>query len=274
MSRLPLRPCLALPFTILTGPDRVHLIAGEDFRYTLDAPGLETWLPEWLAKLDGRLSVDEAVATAPTEQHAGARQLIARLYGERVLIDGPAPAARKAGGYHLQAQGNGPLFAGLVGATAAPDGDPGRVVTVFCQDRLDYEAALRFNDRQLRGGGAWFWLTVGPMSRGYVSPLFLPDAGPCLCCLLTHFRRLSPAPELYDRLTDHGHAGRRVEPATFPPQGVAVLQQLLLWKAELLREPEAPAALFQLHVLEVSTLEVSAHGVFCDPECPACSGQR
>jgi bacteriocin biosynthesis cyclodehydratase domain-containing protein len=115
---------------------------------------------------------------------------------------------------------------------------------------------------------------VGPLQRGYVSPLFVPDAGPCLRCLLTNFRRLSPAPELYDQLIDHGRAGRRVEPAGFPPQGVAILQQFLLWKAELMREAEAPAALFQLHVLEVATLEVTAHRVFCDPECPACCGPR
>ena len=32
---------------------------------------------------------------------------------------------------------------------------------------------------------------------------FLPDAGPCLACLLTHFEKLSPAPELYADLRDH-----------------------------------------------------------------------
>src|SRR4051794_6435571 len=36
---IPVRPRLALPFTFLTGPGRVRLVAGEDFRYTLAGPG-------------------------------------------------------------------------------------------------------------------------------------------------------------------------------------------------------------------------------------------
>ena len=51
MSRLPERPCLALPFTFLSSPDRVRLVAGEDFRYTLDGPRIETWLPQWLRRI-------------------------------------------------------------------------------------------------------------------------------------------------------------------------------------------------------------------------------
>ena len=35
-----------------------------------------------------------------------------------------------------------------------------------------------------------------------------------------------------------------------------------------------PAALYRLHALEVATLEVTAHRVFADPECPACRGRR
>src|SRR5207302_70111 len=52
VTPLPTRPCLALPFTVLTAQDRVRLVAGEDFRYTLTGPGLETWLPDWLPTLD------------------------------------------------------------------------------------------------------------------------------------------------------------------------------------------------------------------------------
>ena len=150
----------------------------------------------------------------------------------------------------------------------------GSLVTALCQDRLDYAEALHFNARMLKGVNPWLWLTVGPLNRGYVSPVFLPDAGPCLHCLLTHFQRLSPAPELYDDLKEHARRGQPICAAPFPPQGVAILQQLLLWKVALLREPEAPAALFQLHVLEIGTLEVTAHRVYRDPECSACSGRR
>jgi ribosomal protein S12 methylthiotransferase accessory factor len=112
------------------------------------------------------------------------------------------------------------------------------------------------------------------MSRAYVGPLFLPDAGPCLSCLLYHFRRLSPVPELYDALANHARAAGPVAAVPFPGPAAAMVQQLLLWKAALAGESEAPAALYRLHVLEVASLEVSSHRVFVDPECPECRGRN
>ena len=54
----------------------------------------------------------------------------------------------------------------------------------------------------MQGGDApWLWVSTGAMSRGYVSPVFLPDAGPCLGCLLRHGRLLSPAREIHGRVT-------------------------------------------------------------------------
>src|SRR5205823_14099388 len=114
----------------------------------------------------------------------------------------------------------------------------GRALPAFCQDRLDYDEALRFNRRCLETGTPWLWASTGPLGRAYVSPLFLPDAGPCLGCLLYHFRRLSPAPDLYDALADHARAGRPVVPVPFPPPAAAVVRQLLLWKADLAEQPE------------------------------------
>jgi bacteriocin biosynthesis cyclodehydratase domain-containing protein len=150
----------------------------------------------------------------------------------------------------------------------------GRAVTVLCQDRLDYDEALRFNGRCLGGEAPWLWVSSGAGSRGYVSPLFLADAGPCLACLLGHFRRRSPLPGLYDELIEHARRGGQVAPTPFPPRAATVLAQLVLWKAELLAEPDPPAALYRLHVLEVAALEVTAHRAFADPECPACQGRR
>jgi bacteriocin biosynthesis cyclodehydratase domain-containing protein len=112
------------------------------------------------------------------------------------------------------------------------------------------------------------------MSRGYVSPVFLHDAGPCLDCLLHGFRRLSPAPELYDELIEHSRLGGTITSVPFPSPAVEILRQLVAWKAELLEQADPPAALYQLHVLEVSSLEVTAHRVFFDPECPSCRGRR
>src|SRR5262249_25957750 len=61
MRGWPRRPRLALPFTILTTQDKVQLVAGEDFRYTLAGPGLQDWLPDWLAGLNGRVPLDAAL---------------------------------------------------------------------------------------------------------------------------------------------------------------------------------------------------------------------
>ena len=105
--------------------------------------------------------------------------------------------------------------------------------------------------------------------------MLLPDAGPCLACLLGHFRRLSPLPELHDELVLHARQGGTIEPSPFPAAGVAILAQLAAWKAsEWLARPEPPAALYRLHVLEVGSLEVSSHAVLLDAECVACRGRR
>ena len=110
----------------------------------------------------------------------------------------------------------------------------------------------------------------GPMSRGYISPPFLPGAGPCLACLIGQFRRLSPAPELYDALIDHARCGRGIVSAQFPATGLDILAQIVLWKLAELRRVDPPSALFRLHVLELETMEISSHRVLADPACPAC----
>ena len=271
MSRLPARPCLALTFTVLTGRDRVHLVAGEDVRFTLSGPGLETWLPGWLPLLDGRRSLDEALSGIDPRHHTAARALLERLSGERLVIEGPPELAPRPAPTGLLPQGAGPLRAAL-DALAAPAGAHG--VGVLCQDRLDLDEALGFNERCLKGGLPWLWVSCAALSRAYVSPVFLPDAGPCLACLLGHFRRLSPLPELYDELVSHARHGGAFAPAAFPEPGLVVLAYLARWKVDLLSRPEPPAAIYRLHVLEACSLEVGSHPVLLDPECRACRGRR
>lgn len=273
MTRLPKRPCLALPFTILSGDDRVRLVAGEDFRYTLGGAGLETWLPDWLPLLDGFRTLDDFLSGLPEARRETARELVGRLYGERVLIDGPARKAHVTRCYRVRPEGRGPLCDALA-AMPLEVGEEAPDLPVLCQDRLDYDEALRFNERCLAAASPWLWATCGPLSRGYVSPVFLPDAGPCLACLLSGFRRLSPAPEFYDELIDHTRKGGVITAAPFSARAAGVMQQLVLWKAELLGKAGPPAVLYQLHVLETASLEVTAHRVFFDPECPACRGRR
>ncbi len=264
------RPRLALPFTVLAGAGSVRLVAGEDLRYALAGPALETWLPALLASCDGRRWLDDAIATVPEVHRESARALVDRLYGERVLVDGPVDGAHPAARHALAVEGDGALARRLRTDDAATP-----ALRVFCQDRLDYEAALAFNRARLgRQDEPWIWTTTGPMARGYVSPVFLPDAGPCLECLVGHFRRISPAPDLYDALAGHARAGRSIEPVPFPPEGVEVLAQIVLRKRAMLAESEAPAALYRLHVVDASTLEISTHRVFVDAECPACGPVR
>jgi bacteriocin biosynthesis cyclodehydratase domain-containing protein len=265
------RPRLALPYTILPGPDTVRLVAGEDFRYTLSGPQVEQWLPAFLGGLRGAEPLGQALARLDERHREAAVRLVARLYGERVLVDGPAEAAHAACLYRVLPDGNGPLrdhlgrtaYTGPAGATALP---------VLCQDRLDYEEALAFNRRCRADGTAWLWASTGAMSRGYVGPLLLPDAGPCLACLLGQFERLSPAPEIYRELRAHARAGRPIEPVPFPEEGVQILGALVLWKAAQASRRDPPAALYRLHVLDVEAMEVTAHRVFVDPECPECGG--
>jgi bacteriocin biosynthesis cyclodehydratase domain-containing protein len=264
------RPRVALPFTILPSRDTVRLIAGEDFRYTLQGPGLDEWLPPLLASCDGRRDLVELLSLVPPPHRSSAPALVDRLYGERVLVDGPAIGAHPAVPHGLRVEGAGPL-ADLLRPDEAP-ATP--ALAVLCQDRLDYDAALGFNDRRLQSaGGPWIWATTGPMARAYVSPVFLPDAGPCLACLLGRFRGLSPAPELYDALEEHARNGRPIEAVPFPPEGVAIAAQLVRWKRALLMEKEPPPSLYRLHVVEAAALEVTSHRVFADPECAAC-GRR
>jgi bacteriocin biosynthesis cyclodehydratase domain-containing protein len=261
------RPCLALPFTFLTSADQVRLVAGEDLRYTLTGPQIEQWLPDWLASLDGSRTLTQALAELPENTRESAGRLASRLLGERVLVDGPACAAHVGASYRLLIEGSGPLYDSLASLADQADRPPLRVL---CQDRLDYEEALRFNASCLQGKTPWLWLSWGALQRGYVSPVFLPDAGPCLACLLGHFQQRSPLPEVYDELRAHARQGKPIAPLPFPVRGQAILRELLLWKVVLLKEPVAPAALYQLHVLETATLEVTAHRVFAAPECSAC----
>ncbi len=260
---------MALPFTILSSPDRVRLVAGEDFRYTLDGAELDTWLPQWLPALDGRRTLAQALEMLATDRRDVAREIVARLYGERVLIDAPASAAYSPEPYSLSVEGEGLLHEQLTSYCQSTSGTGGRLLPVLCQDRLDYDMALRFNRCRLNSDAPWLWTSCAAMSRAYVSPLFLPDAGPCLECLLNHFQRRSPMPELYTDLIVYARQGGSIQPTPTPVRAIALLAQLVLWKAELAREADAPAALFRLHVLDVATLEVASHRVFADPECRA-----
>ncbi len=262
------RPRLAYPFTILTEPGIVRLVAGEDYRYTLTGPNLDEWLPAVLARLEGRSAVADLVQPLDTEQRKSFLELVSYLYGERVLVDAPASIRHEPRRYRLSVQGRGALHDLLAAGDLAREGP---TLAVLCQDSLDYAAALEEQRRRRAAGEPWLWASYGARGRGYVSPLFLPDAGPCWHCLLRSFRRVSPAPELYDLLLERRDT-RSIMPVDFPAEALAILAALVRWKLGQAGYDEPDAGLYRLHVLERAGMEVSSHRVLIDPECPDCRG--
>jgi bacteriocin biosynthesis cyclodehydratase domain-containing protein len=267
------RPRLALPFTILTAADTVRLVAGEEFRYSLNGTNLSQWLPELLRRCDGRRTLEQLLAELAEPLRNDARAVIVRLYGERVLIDGTTEQNHEAIACRLAVSGTGAL-ATLLGADGQDQDDHSpasrQTLHVFCQDRLDYEAALQFNRRCRAEPSPWLWASTGAMSRGYVSPVFLPDAGPCLECLLRTFQRLSPAPEIYDDLRQHARQEQPITAVPFSDEGVTILRAIIGRKLTWLTQNDPPSALYRLHVLEMASLEVTTHRVLPDPRCPSC----
>jgi bacteriocin biosynthesis cyclodehydratase domain-containing protein len=262
------RPRLAYAFTILTSPGTVRLVAGEDYRYTLAGPELDAWLPAFLERLRGDSPISDLLATLPAEKREAAAKIVERLYGERVLIDGSAADAHQARRIRVHVEGDGPLPHEL--AQELPTLIGASDLVVFCQDRLDYEDTRRRSRACRAANTALLWVSHGPMSRAYVSPLFLPNAGPCFGCLLRAFRRLSPAPEIYDALREHREQDRSIRPVDFPPEGLLILKGLVHWKLREAERSDPDPALYRLHVLECASFEVSTHRVFIDVECPDC----
>src|SRR5258708_4550655 len=129
------RPRLAYPFTVLTQHNTVRLVAGEDYRYTLTGAGLERWLPDLLGRFTGKDTVGTLLGTVSEDQRRHAQEIIERLYGERVLVDGPAAAAHIGRQYGHHVTGSGVLRDRLQRDVTPVDGLP--PITILCQDHLD-----------------------------------------------------------------------------------------------------------------------------------------
>jgi bacteriocin biosynthesis cyclodehydratase domain-containing protein len=266
---LPLRPQLSLPFTVIPQGDSLHLIAGEDVRYTLRLSHPAQVAASLLRACDGTRTAEQLLSTVPEEFRSAGGDLLTRLAGERILREGPLESGHAPAAYRLEPRGSGSLRVMLT--ETASDGLP---LVVFCQDTLDLHAAREFNREQLRQRTPWLWVSIGPMQRGLVGPVFLPDAGPCLACLLGHFQRLSPVPQLQTALMEHGRRGESFTVSPFPDEGLRILEQIVRWKAQQLARSPAPSAVFQLHVLELDAFEVATHRVLGDPTCRECANAR
>lgn len=242
------KPRLAPGFTAIVDGDSLWLVAGEDVRYRLRLAD-PSWLAAVLAQCDGTRDVDAL------SSHPDARATIERLYEERVLVEGTAAQG------HVPAAGYRVLGDSKLGLRSTGD-----AIDVFVQDSLDHAALLAMNRRMLDERRRWMWITTGPGGRAYVGPLFVPDAGPCAACVLVHFKRLSPAPELYDALLAHGGS---IAPTPFPEAALETVAALARWKLSLAANPMA-AALYALHVIDVGDLTVTAHAPLIDVECTQC----
>lgn len=261
------------PLTVLAEPGQVTLVAGEDLRYALEAPGLEAWLPGLLAGLDGRRELAALLATLDPGLRPAAADLLERLAAERVLVDAPAAERHVPRVGRAAIEGDGPLAERLRRELGTRDGAGPAALRVLVQDRLDWEALARFDRARRAGGAAALWASTGPATRGLVSPLVLPETGPCLGCLVAAFERRSPVPGLYEKLRAHARAGGRIEPSPFPEAGLVVLAGLVLAKLEAAGTGSPDPALYRLHVLDPASLEVRAHPVPADPDCPECPGR-
>jgi len=267
-----MRPRPALPFTLLAEPGVVRLVAGEDLRFALRSPGIDVWLPPLWHALDGRRSLEEALALVPDPERGDARALVEQLVGERVLVGAEVELGVSPEPHRLVVEGEGALRRAVDRALVMPQGS-GVELRVLCQDELDDHRALIWAERSRDEGARHLWASVGPGSRALISPVFLPEEGPCFACLIGAFRLLSPAPEVRDALLAHARAGGTVLPMPFPPHGLGVAAGLLLWKASLLAvQPLAPAC-FVLHSLEARTLEVASHPLASLEGCAGCAAR-
>lgn len=243
------------------------MVAGEDVRYALTCDE-----PEWLAALlkscDGQQTLAQLVESVPQAHRSEAQSVLEQLTSERILIRaGVSEATISPARVAVVGQGD---LSERMRRTLKESEDPN--LWLYCQETLDYESTRAFSARAREQGRRWLWLTTGPSSRAYVSPLFLPDAGPCAACLLGTFHRLSPVPEFYEVLREHSQRGGEFAASSFPQVGQAMLAGLLEWKVTLSKESPSTPALFALHVVETESLTVSSHSVLVDPDCPECRG--
>jgi bacteriocin biosynthesis cyclodehydratase domain-containing protein len=267
---LPKRIRFAFPFTILTKPDMVRLVAGEDFRYTLRAPALEQWLPPWLGSFEREIEWRTALDALSPDRRPEALEIIRRLYGERVLQEATGGHSNAHPSLNWAVEGSGKLSERLRLAMPTVSGDAA-AAAAFCQNNLDYAAALDFNRRCRQSSKfAWLWISSGPMGRGYVSPIFRADGGPCLRCLIRNFERLSPAPEIYQHLIEHAQAGGKIPAVPFPDPAIDLLTTLARWKMESAAQLDPPRGVYRLQVVEIDSMAVTTHAVFRDPHCPDC----
>lgn len=268
---LPRHLKLAPGVTVLPGPDEVTLVAGEDRRWALAAPGVEGWLPGLLEALDGA-PVAELLAALDDARRTAAQALMTRLLAERALLEAFAHEVPRGPARGWAVEGRGPLRARLAalapGASEATPDPAG--VQVLVEDRLDHARTRDLAARAHAGEVPYLWVTTGPSSRALVSPLFLPGTSPCLGCLLAGSERRSPTPGLYPRLRNHVDGGGAVAPADFPAAALDLVAGLVAAKLARAEGDPLDEAVTGLHVLECADLTASLYPLPAERGCQTC----
>jgi bacteriocin biosynthesis cyclodehydratase domain-containing protein len=253
---------LAWPFTISVYEGKVWMVAGEDLRFALSCDE-----PEWLAALlkscDGRQTVEQLLEGVPECHRSEAKETLEQLAAERVLVRAGV-SEMELHSPRLAILGEGSIAQRLRRDLEESE-DPN--LWLYSQHTLDYESTRAFSSKAREEARRWMWVTTGPSNRAYVSPLFLPDAGPCVACLLGTFHRLSPVPDFYEVLREHQG---EFATSSFPDVAETMLAGLVDWKLSLCGTSPSPPALFALHVVEAGGLTVSSHPVLADPDCTEC----
>lgn len=259
------RPLIAaLPLTVVPGDGELWLVGGEDLRWSIEGPAVERWLPEVLKALDGERTVAEVVSSLDGSVQRHATDVVLALEEERVLIEAPhgPPAAT-----WIPSFVGDPLLVERLSASAMAAENAGPNLVVHAQRTLDYAEARRVAREAADQGNSYLWVTLGPRTRAFVSPVFAPGRGPCVGCLHGAFRRLSPIPELYELLDSHSATDGEFASADVASPFMEAVVAHVAWKLALFDEPLVPSAPYRLHVLEWITGEVSSHPVRVDPDC-------
>jgi hypothetical protein len=252
---------VSLPVTLIEHEGVTWLVAGEDLRWSVEGAHSAEWLPGLIGAADGTRPVAALLESLPERHREAASATIEHLAEERLLV-ASADLTLRRGPRRIEVIGEGAL-ADAVRAQGRGEGE--ETIRVLCQDTLDFASARRFGAQER--DGVHLWATVGPVARAFVSPVLKPGQGPCVGCIVTGFRRLSPTPELYDALDAHTERSGTFAPARVGEAYLRTVAGLVAWKLSLLDALVVPPAVFRMHVLEHGTVEVSSHALVRDADC-------
>jgi len=270
--------------TVIAEDSVVHLIAGEDFRFTIQTGDATPAIARVLRGCQGDRPLADLLAGLDPAQRDLAPSDCRPSAVRTDALRRPAPpstrdslANRNRGGQHPRPAGPGVVAVHRWSALSVSGGkhnaeqpQPRRCLARSRAGPAGSRPRPGAGIQSPAIGGRGRGLALGhhgpPLAR--VCQPGHPQTGPPLS-RVRHFRRLSPAPQLYDVLE------RPAEPIRFVPGEPAeplarIVLEIANWKLRRLGQSPAAASQFALHVVEGETLETTLHPVWLDPTCPGC----